>query len=365
MTYYSPQHSASIATALCSDSAQPSEHDLAVALNFELPMDGSVPEWIQLIPAGPRVEGRDGRFWFIHQPQTVIDASFDQHAEIVGDWEHATELKGPSGDEAPAAFWMKEMEVRDGSIWARVEWTPRARAQVANKEYRFISPVFAYIKEGRPDAREILYITSASLTNNANFDMKALNRAQPSATSSQSQTTQETTTEDNTMSLAAAIRKALELKEDATEESAVAAINTLKSDKASALNRAETPSMEKFIPRADYDQAQQRAMNAEQKLADYEKSKQDSEIDSLVGDAIKAGKITPASKDFYVAACRQEKGIEQFKSFISSAPVIADQSNLDTKDPNSNSPLASAMNTEEKQISDIFGNSADDLKKYQ
>lgn len=87
-------------------------------------------------------------------------------------WPIATERRHPNGLDAPAAGWVDRLEVRAGAIWGHVkEWTARARQQLAEKAYRFISPVFQFEKtSGR-----IVALTSAALTNAPNLALTALN----------------------------------------------------------------------------------------------------------------------------------------------------------------------------------------------
>ncbi|MFH2098801.1 MAG: phage protease, partial [Pseudomonadota bacterium] len=72
---------------------------LARALNIQL-AEGKAPEWVELLPPGVNVEGRDGRAWVNDQPQAVAEASLAEGA-IPVDQEHATEISG--GNPAPAA----------------------------------------------------------------------------------------------------------------------------------------------------------------------------------------------------------------------------------------------------------------------
>ncbi|MNN95005.1 Mu-like prophage I protein [compost metagenome] len=50
------------------------------------------------------------------------------------DWEHAIEILAPAGQPAPAAGWFDQLEIREGALWGRVAWTPRAAAQVVSRE---------------------------------------------------------------------------------------------------------------------------------------------------------------------------------------------------------------------------------------
>jgi phage I-like protein len=93
------------------------------------------------------------------------------------------------------------------------------------------------------------------------------------------------------------------------------------------------PDLAQYVPRADYDSAVARAKTAEDKITDGEKAVHQKDVDEAIAAALKEGKITPATKDFYVANCATTEGLEQFKAFASAAPVIGDPSNLDNKPP--------------------------------
>lgn len=351
MKHLAPQKTKlALAIALNNVQLGASSH-LSYALNFELPQDGQLPEWVELIPApgtNARIDGRDGRHWFMNDVQTVINQSLNQQRDIVGDYEHASELKAPKGEEAPAAFWIKELQARDGAIWGRIEWTPRGEASVRNKEYRYLSPVFDYHRT----TLEIYRLKSVGLTNKHNLYLPALNQEQ----------TKPNQPEENPMLLSEAVRKALGLKEGATEEEGVALIAARNQELQTAKNQAEQPSLEKFVPRSDYDTAMNRVSDAETKLQDHLSTAKNQEITALVDQAIADGKITPANKEFYVTACNQENGVENFKKFVDAAPVIADDSGLDNKKPDGEK--GTALNAEAKQVAAMFGNSAEDLDKY-
>ncbi|WP_254591864.1 phage protease [Candidatus Williamhamiltonella defendens] len=56
--------------------------------------------WLELIPVGEQITGRDGRSWVNDPPQGMVDAFQANHADLPIDIEHATELKAPKGDPA-------------------------------------------------------------------------------------------------------------------------------------------------------------------------------------------------------------------------------------------------------------------------
>ena len=331
--------------ALCSDQST----ELRAALNFELSAT-TLPQWIELIPAGQIITGRDSRTWRNTNPQRIIDAFNANQADIPGDIEHATELKAPQGEPAPAIAWVKELQLRDGAVWGRVEWNDIGRELVGSKQYRYISPVFKYEK----GTMEIAQVTSFGLSNNHNLFLTALNNNHQINQPNQAQTP------EDTMDLKA-LAKALGLPENASFEDILSATNKMKSEHQTALNQAQNPSLEKFVPRADYSQMEQRALNAEQALADHQTTALNTQIDQAIDAALEDGKITPATVDYHKAACRQEGGLERFKQFAASAPVVAADSTINDGKP---ADQSKALNAEEQAVAAAFGNSADDLAKY-
>jgi len=308
------------------------------------PSPGETPEWVFLIPAG-EVSGRDGRNWNNSRPAVILEYFTELARDLPIDIEHSTELKGPKGEPAPAVGWIKELQQREGEIWGKAEWTEQGKQLVGDRAYRYLSPVIIYEKDGGT----IVGITSVAVTNQPNLKLSALNQQQGGG---------QLTKED---SMLKALLAALALSENATEAEALAKIGSLKDNLATANNRAENPSLEKFVPRADYDSALAKANNAEQKLAEVKKTELDKEINSAIEQALKDGKITPATSDYHKAQCSQEGGLERFVAYCAAAPVIGADSGLNDENINKNSK---ALNAEQQQIASMFGNSAEDLEKY-
>lgn len=254
--------------------------------------------WIPMIPKG-EAKGRDGRMWLNSNPDAIVNAF---NAKLPFDLEHATEIKAPKGEDAEAYGWILALENRDGEIWAQVEWNYQGRWLIEEKRYLYYSPAFHYDAEGI-----ITAMSSAGLTNKPNFYVPALNRQ-----------------EETDMKLPQLIAAALGLAADATEEQGVTAINSLKSEKDIALNRAATPDLTKFIPIETHTVALNRATTAEAQLKEID----DKKVDGLVQAAIDEGKIAPANKDMFVGMCRAEGGVEQFEAFVKSAPSIATNSQV-------------------------------------
>jgi len=278
------------------------------ALCFQLPQFTQGEEkdtdirWLPMIPAGEAI-GRDKRTWFNNNPDAVV-AAFD--SKIPFDIEHATEIKGPKGEDADAVGWIVKLENREGEIWAGVEWNESGIWRIKDKRYSFYSPAFSYDSQGN-----IIAMSSAGLTNKPNFIVPALNRL--------------TTNKDNEMkTLPIALCQALAIADTATESDAVVAIEALKNAVTIALNRVKTPDLNNFVPMETHTVALNRAQTAEAVL----KTIEDKEVEGLVDAAIAEGKVAPANKDMYVALCRSESGREQFESFAKNAATIVDDKQI-------------------------------------
>lgn len=314
-------------------------------LNMEMSMAAgstSPPVELMLIPAGARVEGRDGRGWNNPDPQAIINFFQANKLDIPVDIEHATQLKAPKGEAAPAVAWGKSLEVRpDGSVWGQFDWNDSGCALVMGRQYRYYSP--AYIIDSQ--TMNIVGIKSIGLTNTPNLEVPALNHQKEKGV---------------TMNLAALLA-ALGLASTVTFDEALNHITKLKGDLTVALNSAASPPLDKFVPKGDYDVVVNRATTAEGKLAAADLATLETAINSEIDAALKAGKITPATKEYHVAQCKQEGGLERFKSFASVAPAVADASHLDGKKPGGDE---TALNAEQVATAAMFGNSVEDLQKY-
>lgn len=139
-------------------------------LSFEIQTTGNT---VQLLPAG-EFKSNDGRpfecdHWFIDSAiaQTVITKALSSANRLVIDYEHQTLRATKNGQPAPASGWFKQMAWREdiGLFATDVEWVDKAAKMIAAKEYRYISAVFLYDKNGC-----IVEILHAALTNTPALD---------------------------------------------------------------------------------------------------------------------------------------------------------------------------------------------------
>jgi phage I-like protein len=119
----------------------------------------TLPEWIRVLPLG-EVELVDNREPFKVDEKslgTMVAAFQSRGVDMVIDYEH----QSLQGERAPAAGWIKHLEAREDGLWARVEWTPQAREYLRTKEYRYFSPVLRL----DPDTRKPIALMHLGLTN--------------------------------------------------------------------------------------------------------------------------------------------------------------------------------------------------------
>jgi phage I-like protein len=151
----------------------------SAAFAIETHRGAGAPEWITLIPAS-NFKGFDGRGPYrLDQPGHVVAATEQMIARHMTaglplDFDHATDFAAPEGRQAPAAGWIKQVRAVNGAIQGRIEWTPKGRDAVEAHEYRYVSPVFEYDDEGR-----VVRLLRAALTNNPNLNLPAISFAFP------------------------------------------------------------------------------------------------------------------------------------------------------------------------------------------
>jgi phage I-like protein len=277
------------------------------------PLDASqgAPEWVMLFPAG-QVRGRSGRE-FVLTPaaaRLAADAFAENGADLPVDLEHATQLKGAKGEPAPAVGWITAIDVRDGALWGRVDWTDDGRRMIEARAYRYLSPAFVITRA----ARAVVRLLGAGLTNQPDLRMPALARTdtiEPLDREPQELQEAELT------AISTELAQALGLDADAAEADALAAIAALQAERDTAL--ARTPDLEAYVPRAEFDQALARLQAFETDA----QARHEAEIEAAVAQAVAEGKIMPAVRDDYVAFCRQEGGLARFRAIVARMPVIA------------------------------------------
>jgi len=177
---------------------------------------------IQFTPAGP-FRPADGRplevpAWVIDQAiaARVIARVNERRTPPVIDYEHQTLHKEENGQPAPAAGWLRRLEWREGQgLFGTVELTLRARQLIADREYRYFSPVFSYDRR----SGAVLDIKMGALTNSPAIDGMRPLELRAAATFIPSH-------EEMSVKLLSAVIAALGLNTDADEDAAIAALTS-------------------------------------------------------------------------------------------------------------------------------------------
>jgi phage I-like protein len=318
---------------------------LSVGEAANLAPDGRASTWIELLPAGV-FHGRDGRGPFrLDDPATVIAATLglEMRAGLPIDYDHATDLAAPQGHPAPAAGWIKTLEARGGAIWGRVEWTERAAAAIAAREYRYISPVFQF----DPADGRVTRLLRAGLTNNPNLYLTAIAAANPVAAPQEEGIMEE---------ILSKLKVLLDLVPSANFDDVLAAVTGLV-DRAGGAGMDEAANAgaadpARYVAVAEYQRALTE-LNALRSERARERAAQ------AVDEAIRAGKLPPAQREWAIAYCAADP--RGFESFAARQPALFAQDRDLRGEPRGDASAPRArLSAAELAICAQLGVSADD-----
>lgn len=207
------------------------------------------------------------------------------------DYEHQNDKQDslPAGP-IPAAGWIKELEVRGNGLWGRVEWTTQASQLLESKAYRYISPSFLYLKQGKVISK----LKGAGLVHRPNLHLTAL--------ASQ----EETMTNDTTFKTRVATL--LKLKPDSSDEALLSALEKI-------IGGNSKPDPKKYVP---IEALQEALLERNTGHAAMNEDRAAAKVD----EALQGGYISPAVKEWATALCQQDEA--SFDSFIEkSTPQFA------------------------------------------
>ncbi len=267
----------------------------------------SAPEWIELLPAGV-FYGRDGRGPFrLDDPKAVIDSTvaMQMNAGLPIDYDHATDFGAPEGRPAPAAGWICELEVRGGAVWGRVEWTARAASSIVAREYRYVSPVFQF----DPKDGCVTRLLRAGLTNNPNLHLTAIAASRTAAAASKDERMEFPTQE---------LRELLNLEDGATVAEVVARVRELRASRDAAASQSTAAAAHAHDPAHYVAIAEFERALTELNALKAERARE--RAAHTVEEAIRAGKIVPAQREWAIAYCAADA--RGFAAFVAKQPSI-------------------------------------------
>lgn len=293
---------------------------------------------IQIFPEGPNLTAIDGRAFKLSDPEALIASFNAKGREALIDYDHLSAFGPDEGGNSKAAGWIQSLQLRDGQVWASVQWTDAAAAAIGHGEYRYISPEFTI--DGK--TKEVAGLQAAALVNRPAFQMTAL------ASRQNHQLMSEEPPMEN-------IATALGLNADADEAAILAAIEKQNSvhqtELAAARARAQVPSIDEFMPRADYDRVLARAHTLEGELDDLKGAAFKQKVTAAIEQAVKDGKITPATKGHYVALASDENALEKVLTAIGASPKVLQPSGIHGQPDDD----VTVLTAEEKDMASALG----------
>lgn len=322
---------------------------------------GQCPEEVKILPVGT-VNSEKGDFIVDQESYKEMKAEMQRRGiDIVIDYEHQT-LKDV---QAPAGGWVKDLIYTPEAIVAKVEWTPKAKEYLKNKEYRYLSPV---VLTRKSDSKAVV-LHSLALTNtpaiNGMFtivnsvDFDTYNTPTGGKEMDLQRIKEllglpaETPEEDVMNALVKVLEKVKDAPDPKTEEDKEVVANSV------ILGLLELPADSKTEDVTTKIMALKAgASQRDQEMKETLERLKQKEADDAVMMALKAGKITAAQKDWAKEyALKDRKG---FDSFVEKAPAVVPVGKLDTTE--------APKNKEKVEVDEFIlkatGLSKEDLEKY-
>lgn len=325
-----------------------------------------VPEVIRILPLG-HVTSQKGEFDVDEESLRLMKAEIARHGvDVVIDYEHQT----LDGVQAPAAGWVKGLSIQDGHIVAKVEWTNRAAEYLKNREYRYLSPVITVRKsDGKATGLHSLALTNTPaidhmdpIVNSSTYNDKGgQHTMDPKELAKLLGLPEDASEEQITQALTAALAELKQLKENGRQEppppdeeavanKAVCELLGLKSGAATSDVTAKIMELKGGIIDG---------VNVMAELKSLKDTMARRDADEAVTHALKAGKITPAQKEWATSyALSNPKG---FADFVEKAPQVVPMGQLLQDGPEK---PEGGMDEATRLVCKQLGVSEDDIKKY-
>jgi phage I-like protein len=286
----------------------------------------NLPEWIRVLPLG-KVELADHREPFTVDAaslKSMVTAFRSRGIDLVIDYEH----QSLNGERAPAAGWIKDLEARGDGLWAQVDWTQQAAEYLAQREYRYFSPVLRL----DPETRKPMALMHVGLTN-----VPAINHLPPlvarwggGAQASGEPQQEELVLRAPAMAMEFVKEKAKmveklkslmglapEMEAGAVCDKALEAFRDL----SMSLNLPDDATVAQLKGAVAALQAGAvRLLKTEEALQELKARMVKETTERSVEEALKAGKVSPAQRGWALEYCRRDP--EGFKTFAERAPKL-------------------------------------------
>lgn len=265
-------------------------------------------EWVLVVPVGQFKNHHHGPHEVTREHVEQMAANFAASStDLLIDYDHASLYEG----DTRAAGWSTEVRVTDAGLEMRMpEFTKAAAQQIADREFRYFSPVYELESVGKNGSERGARLLSVAVTSFPYFDEGEID---PIGNNASGATGASTDTNPKPFMDREELIKALGLAEDATDEQIKAA---LAAKSAQTETPAEPVPNGQATPKANSPAgeddpvsklAAQVAAIAE-KLEAKEQAETTAEVeakaDALVNSAISEGKLLPSEKLAYVNSAR-------------------------------------------------------------
>lgn len=336
---------------------------------------------VQLFPAGEfrAVDGRptDAPFWFLDATlaNALIAAADARQTPYCFDYEHQSLNTQKNGQPAPAAGWFKTLEWVEGiGLFATdVEWTDAAKSMIEAKEYRFISPLFTYGKDGA-----VRRLINSALTNTPALDgMDEILAAASQNFEFEGEPVDEILEQlrwmlnlplsANADDVKAELEKLI-AKLTNGQGTAAASIDLVtfvtsdaqKDEQIAALSAqvqtltTQSPDPSKFVPLATVEQLQTQ-------MAALTAQINGGQVDGLITAALSDGRLNPAMEDW--ARDLGKKDLSYLKTYLDKAQPIAALNGLQTNNAPNRPQQREELDADSLAICNAFGNDPKDIAK--
>lgn len=334
---------------------------------------------IQVFPAGT-FAARDGRpacldgvacdAWRLtaEDADALVMRWRQRQTPVVVDYEHQTHLAERNGQPAPAAGWIRGLEIAPTGIYADVDWTARARAAIRAREYQYISPVFAFDRR----SGQVLELISVALTNHPALDGLEPARA--------TQTTPNLGGYPPMDTLLALLRSKLGLPAAADADACATALTAavpgtladLLKGKDDALATAQAqltaaksapPDPGKYVTLSTFDAVQREAAALRAQLAELQTAQQAAALAGDIEAALKDGRLAASAKAWAEGLAKSHP--ECLQAYLKAAtpiPALAGTQTATHGQPG-DEPGAAALTAEDQYVCAQLGISAEEYAK--
>lgn len=315
----------------------------------------SAPTDFRVIPAG-EFRAWDGRpsdcpVWVCTEEDghRIVAELAARARKSVIDYEHATLKAKREAVKAPAAGWFERAEWRSDGVWlVGVDWTAQAAREIADKAYRYISPVFSYDNtSGR-----VLSLLHAALTNEPGLD----GLTDLAALAAELFLTPINPLENSMKELL----KALGLQETATEAEALSAVAALKTNVASLSAQVAEPDPAKFVPITTVAALQGELATEKGKLAALQAEVDGGKVEALINKGKADGKIPPAMEAW--ARDLGKTNLAALTAYLEKMPPVVKPGETQSRGQGDGKGVA-ALSAEQQAVCKQLGLSEDEFLK--